>query len=229
MRIKNPKMASKLRGRPNNKKVGLPTGVVTIPPVSKDTTKKKKNKNSTKKTAKTSKTTNKKITKAVGRKKVTGKATKKKKPGPVKGSGPRLAPSVRRRLSQWEMEPEAEDNGDAYDGFYFLDTGFLPVQTGGDNEAVGNSDKEDGGLGETEEPRVTLRVAPRKRPGLMVASESIPKRKKTAPTVNTTPKEEEPNTVLAMASMPSSETGSQRVTRSGRVVKPSRKVTEAVD
>lgn len=52
------------------------------------------------------------ITEAVNRKKVTGKITKKKKPGPVKGSNPRLPPSVRRRLSQWEMEPESEDDGD---------------------------------------------------------------------------------------------------------------------
>lgn len=64
----------------------------------------------------------------------------------------------------------------------------------------------------------------------MIASESTPKRtKKAAPTVNTTTERQEPNTVLAMASTMSSETSSQRVTRRGRVVRPSKKVTEAVN
>lgn len=95
----------------------MPQGVAVIPPSAP-----KSKKVTTKKiTKEITKTITKKITKV---KKTFPKTRgrKKTKPGLPKGNSSRLAPSIRRRLSEWEKEPtpEADDDDDDVnlEGFY---------------------------------------------------------------------------------------------------------------
>lgn len=109
LRLKNPKMRERGRGRPSskkvkNKKVKMPR-MMTVPddaesrPLSQPAQPRAraKGKDKNKQTAK----------KTAGKKKTAAK--KKKTPGPPKGNAPRLSSSIRRERSQWEILEEEDD------------------------------------------------------------------------------------------------------------------------